>query len=368
MLHTSTPAVRDLDFQGKRGPGANWKNAGEYPALKPASLWTGSDYLRLAWEIIRRSPRYRLHYARLAYHGLLDERGFFGGRPVLTDEDFQIPQWRTFPVHQHYCEPPQNNDELLGAYVDRLGDAPWKVVHGTWFATRAWGVGVLPDPNVPAQELDLMGLFAPSDADAWAAVESLKDLRAVGLRAPKVTRRYQAAQEMFIRVRLDLPENDQLHLIQRAITRLRVRLGFNPRKNPEVRQRETASMSPFWLRVWDASNAEQRLETSCLKSVFRDQIDALPPEIADHVEGRGSRKSPHGPSKPLLERDSTLSDEPAHSQAGMARRKRTFREIADNWVDTQFDKLSPKARELIEGKRGGTYLADCIAKGLTTSS
>ncbi|WP_284428206.1 hypothetical protein [Acidovorax sp. SUPP2522] len=255
-MATSTPAIDALEFDGKSGPGANWQSANEYPALKPESLWSGQDYLRLAWEIIRRSPRYRLYQTRLAHYGLLDQRGFVGGRPVLTDEDFQIPAWRTFPVHQHYCEPRQLDGELLGDYVDRQADGCWKVVHGTWFATKAWGLASLPDPDTRAHDLSLTLLFQPSQAHASAVVDSLEDLSSVGMNAPKVIRRYQAAQEMYVRVRLDLPESDQMLLIQQAITRMRTSLGIDPRKSEVIRQRSTASMSPFWLRVWDGFVAQ----------------------------------------------------------------------------------------------------------------
>ena len=38
-------------------PGANWRKQDQYPVLKPLDSYTRDDYLRLAWELLRRMPR-----------------------------------------------------------------------------------------------------------------------------------------------------------------------------------------------------------------------------------------------------------------------------------------------------------------------
>ena len=39
--------------------GADWRKREQYPEIKPLVDYTRDDYLRLAWELLRRMPRYR---------------------------------------------------------------------------------------------------------------------------------------------------------------------------------------------------------------------------------------------------------------------------------------------------------------------
>lgn len=57
-------------------PGANWRKHDQYPALKPLDTYTREDYLRLAWELLRRMPRYRWQVHKLDLFGIKSPSSF----------------------------------------------------------------------------------------------------------------------------------------------------------------------------------------------------------------------------------------------------------------------------------------------------
>ena len=64
-------------------PGANWRKQDQYPALKPLDSYTRDDYLRLAWELLRRMPRYRRQHRKLDQLGIKSP-SFFKSSPKLS--------------------------------------------------------------------------------------------------------------------------------------------------------------------------------------------------------------------------------------------------------------------------------------------
>ena len=52
------------------GRGADWRKSSQYPEVKPLDEYTREDYLRLAWELLRRSPRYRWQMHKLGAFGI----------------------------------------------------------------------------------------------------------------------------------------------------------------------------------------------------------------------------------------------------------------------------------------------------------
>lgn len=50
--------------------GADWRKREQYPEIKPLVDYTRDDYLRLAWELLRRMPRYRHQIFKLADFGI----------------------------------------------------------------------------------------------------------------------------------------------------------------------------------------------------------------------------------------------------------------------------------------------------------
>lgn len=52
------------------GPGADWRKSSQHPVVKPLDEYTREDYLRLAWELLRWSPRYRWQTHKLGAFGI----------------------------------------------------------------------------------------------------------------------------------------------------------------------------------------------------------------------------------------------------------------------------------------------------------
>ena len=88
-------------------PAADWTQSAQYPEYKLPDEYTRADYLRLAWELLRRMPRYRRQCRKLGELGIVSPT--FGRSPQsiyfthLRPPAF--PGWRTVPLNGHKCEP-----------------------------------------------------------------------------------------------------------------------------------------------------------------------------------------------------------------------------------------------------------------------
>ena len=126
-------------------PGANWRKQDQYPVLKPLDSYTRDDYLRLAWELLRRMPRYRRQHRKLGQLGIKSP-SFFKSSPkhfYTSDSPPAFPGWATCPLRGHQCEPPiAGQDETFGSYIaaqEKAGQ-PWFVMNRYRWVMDLWGL------------------------------------------------------------------------------------------------------------------------------------------------------------------------------------------------------------------------------------
>ena len=162
-------------------PGANWRKQDQYPALKPLDSYTRNDYLRLAWELLRRMPRYRRQYRKLDQLGIKSP-SFFKSSPkhyYTSDSPPAFPGWATCPLRGHQCEPPiAGQDETFGSYIaaqEKAGQ-PWFVMNRYRWVMDLWGLTYVPNPDTPFALLRKSGLFgAPAAAVSVISNEAPAD-------------------------------------------------------------------------------------------------------------------------------------------------------------------------------------------------
>lgn len=195
-------------------PGADWESASLYPPIKAAAEFQREDYLRLAWELLRRMPRYRRQYRKLQHHGLRRPT-FFLGESFSFFSDERPPAfngWQAVPLAPHQCTPLRKPRETtLGAYVSaRQKDGrSWLVVHRHRWCLDYWGVSRMPDFRKPAKEIDLAALFTAPVRRFDPAPE--KDRR-VG---PRIARGLAGPADLLVRLRLDVPLDLQTAMLRR---------------------------------------------------------------------------------------------------------------------------------------------------------
>ena len=281
------------------GRGADWRKSSQYPEVKPLDEYTREDYLRLAWELLRRSPRYRWQLHRLGACGIKSPSfykksptSFYASdRPLPT-----FPNWRNFPLIGHKCEPPAAKDcGTLGAYIDAQESAgqPWFVMNRYRWVMDFWGLAFLPSPDATFDESKnqrLRELFSPpSNLVSVISNDAPAD-------RPQLVNTYVRANEILVRLRLDASLELQMESIQNAfdaardLASRRQQTAGDPL--PATTRRKTGKnalrddpfatdfsarsagnagrvrikqveMHPFWLRVWDAL-AEARIEQGTL--------------------------------------------------------------------------------------------------------
>ena len=96
------------EFLALFAPAADWRKKRQYPELKPLSSFTRDDYLRLAWELLRRMPRYRRQYRKLEELGIKTATFFKPSSSSFYSSDNPpgFPGWANVPLRGHKCEPP----------------------------------------------------------------------------------------------------------------------------------------------------------------------------------------------------------------------------------------------------------------------
>jgi hypothetical protein len=265
-------------------PAADWTKASQYPALKLPGQYTRNDYLRLAWEILRRMPRYRRQYKKLEELGIRRPTFFLGdtGAYFSDERPPSFNGWEDVPLRGHKCEPSiESQDETFGMYVEARtrAEQPWFVMNRRKWVMDFWGVLYLPNPETTFENLPKKALFsAPAAAVSLISKESPAD-------RPQRVSTYVRQNEVLVRLRLDVPfylqrEAIRLEFVQaQRIAAQRNGSVLDPlaspgrrkagkevvmdydlvkSRRPRVEAKEgrvllkNLELSPFWLRTWDA--------------------------------------------------------------------------------------------------------------------
>ena len=277
------------------GPAADWRKSGQYPVLKPLDNYTREDYLRLAWELLRRMPRYRWQFRNLDLFGIKSP-SFFKSSPkhfYTSESPLAFPGWANYPLRGHQCEPSiASQDETFGTYIASLNEAgePWFVMNRYRWVMDLWGISYVPNPGTAFGNLRKSGLFG-----APAAAVSVISSYAPADRPQNIST-YLRANELLLRLRLDASFEQQVESIRQEFERAqaiarkrparprdplpvpgRKMMGkavlrdeefagdFTPRAAAKVGRvlLKHVELHPFWLRTWDAL-AEARLAQGTL--------------------------------------------------------------------------------------------------------
>lgn len=299
-------------------PAADWRKKRQYPELKPLDRFTRDDYLRLAWELLRRMPRYRRQYRKLEELGIKTATFFKPSSSSFYSSDNPpgFPGWANVPLRGHKCEPPTAfQDDTFGSYIEAHAAAgrPWFVMNRRKWVMDLWGLHHLPDPATAFELLPKRELF-----NAPAAPISVVSNAAPADR-PQLVNTYLRQNEMLVRFRLDASFDQQLESVRQEFVRAqgvaaqRAQSALDPLASPGRRKagknalsEEDAAfqhsprvqakagrvllkqleLSPFWLRTWDAiaeariqqGVAEPRLDRHGLIEQFDDVSVEIRPE------------------------------------------------------------------------------------------
>ena len=280
-------------------PAADWRRSSNYPAVKPLNSYKCEDYLRLAWELLRRMPRYRRQLHKLGRLGI-NSPGFYKKSSISFYSNDRplpgFPRWQEYPLVGHKCEPAPTKDcATLGAYIaaHEAAGQPWFVMNRYRWVMDFWGLAFLPSPDSTFDESKnrrLLELFSPSSHLASVISNEAPANR------PQIVSTHVRANEILVRLRLDSSLELQMDSIQsifdaaRDIASKRQNATLDPLpktvrpKSGKIALREDPSqtdfslraagqagrarikhveMHPFWLRVWDAL-AEARIEQGTL--------------------------------------------------------------------------------------------------------
>jgi hypothetical protein len=321
MLDSSSLQLED-DEVPKFEQATAWRDKNAYPPL--LSELEAADYLRIAWEVLRRMPLYRWHHWRLKRDGLLESDAFPGGRRFISSHDpARFAGWQGVVARLHLTAPAALRGEKLQSYVRRhtQNGEPWTVVHGHWYVKSAWGISHVPDPSAPADKLDLSQLFAPSRPTLFPVYAGRVQVsNSPPFFFPGRFSFDLLHREVLIRFRLDMPMVEQWALAQDGLDKVRSRLGF---REPTGRNRVLELRAPLWLRMWDA-----------------EQDGADPKE-----------------AKWLLRKE--------YEKAALRLSDRRFAFAVANWVDSRYARIKSDGKAVIQGKQGGTFLTACLAAGIS---
>jgi hypothetical protein len=212
---------------------ADWRKRTQYPEIKLVD-YTRDDYLRLAWELLRRMPRYRHQFHRLQKFGITSPSFFRTSRQHFYSSENRpgFPGWRNYPLFGHFCDPPIQEGETFGSYVARLGwidvnqeneGQPWFVMNRYKWVMDFWGMEYLPDPRAEYEALRGKRVFAsPATLITQVSADSPAD-------RPQVLNTYLRSNEVMSRLRLDVSFDLQVQALQKEFaqppTALRVKVS-----------------------------------------------------------------------------------------------------------------------------------------------
>ncbi len=261
--------------------GANWRKALEYPPIKLVDDYSRADLIRLAWEILRRMPRYRLQYRKLVSFGI-KKSTFFLGDSGSFFTDAKLPyfrDWEDVSLVGHKCVPKKSfPEQTFGEYVaERKDGEVWFVMNRRKWVMDLWGLKYLPNPSQTFEELKDKNLFIPP--------ASAMLIDAVNFIHPRIVSTYVRQNELLYRLRLDAPLDLQLDAVKMEFIRAQSEasklprdafdpLGLPRRKMqrkvideyvnggnsgvPDLNEKKGRvllkhlELSPIWLRMWDA--------------------------------------------------------------------------------------------------------------------
>ena len=278
-------------------PGSDWTDASQYPQIKALDAFSSKDYQRLAWEVLRRMPLYRLHLKELKALDITNHF-LFGRRSFLSDvHDAEIDAWQDVSIVGHVCLPPAApHEKTLGAYIeDKPGD--WHVVSRNMWVRDYWGLkGGLPDWRRSWNKLPASGILSPP-----AGAASVLRINAKNRRARHMVS--VGANELLVALRLDAPVELQLAALRPLLNHAKkeartaptfttpIDLAFVPGV-PEVdnwkpmRTPLTAEalserqgillkqleLSPLWLRAWDCMQSARKEQGTSSPRVKRADV------------------------------------------------------------------------------------------------
>lgn len=280
-------------------PVADWTKADQYPPLKLLDQYSREDYLRLAWEFLRRMPRYRRQHRKLKEMGInkptfypSQSGSFFTSESPPDAERWSA--WENLNLRGHACQPPIDRPEqTFGDYVDEREKAvePWFVMNRRRWVMDLWGLRSLPSPTMAFDRLGTGAIFS-----APAAAVSVVSKGAPADR-PQLVNTYVRQNEIILRLRLDTPLEQQLDAVRLEFARAQQNAGgrrnsaldplaaIGRRKagkevlpNDDLASQRSIraeasegrvllkqlELSPFWLRTWDAF-AEARIQQETAK-------------------------------------------------------------------------------------------------------
>ena len=293
--------------------GADWRKREQYPEIKPVVDYTRDDYLRLAWELLRRMPRYRHQFHRLQKFGIMSPSFFRTSRHHFYSSENRaaFPGWRNYPLLGHFCDPPIQDGETFGSYVARLGwsdvnqeeeGQPWFVMNRYKWVMDFWGMEYLPDPQAEYDALRGKRVFAsPATLITHVSADSPAD-------RPQALNTYLRSNEVLSRLRLDVSFDLQVQALQKEFAQAqrvaveRKERAFDPLPRPgrrkpgkavvvgddddfHIQSRDVAKagrvvinhieLHPFWLRTWDAV-AQARIQQGTINPrLDRSEISGL---------------------------------------------------------------------------------------------
>lgn len=299
----------DANDESKRAlflPGANWRHVLEYPSIKSSGKYSRADLILLAWEILRRMPRYRRQYRQLQDFGIKRDT-FHLGVPGSFFTDAKPPSflnWEDVSLFGHKCIPKKSfPEQTFGEYVaERKDGEAWFVMNRRRWVMDLWGLKYLPNPKLSFGALKKQDLFMPP-ASALPIV-------AANLIQPRMVSTYVRQHELLFRLRLDAPLDLQIDAVKMEFLRAQRDaselprdamdpLGLPRRKKPrkalndselcgeksvidlnEKRGRallKHLELSPIWLRTWDAVQEAriQQIDSFDAKEVKKHQWPRL---------------------------------------------------------------------------------------------
>lgn len=265
-------------------PAADWAKASEYPPIKATADFTRADYFRLAWELLRRMPRYRDHHEKLQRLGFRKATFFLGEYGSFFSDD-RLPTfngWQDVQLWAHKCFPrPLSVNETFGEYLDaRAKDGlKWFVVHRRRWCLDYWGLSRLPDPDESVERVDLETLFVPMATVFDPMTDAAK------LLGPRAVRGVVGPADFLVRLRLDTPLEPQLQVLQREFEKAQKTVAALDAENtldawgslgrsseradaelakqgvPLSRSRvllKQLELCSYWLRTWDLVQTERK--------------------------------------------------------------------------------------------------------------